>query len=158
MSKCVYFIVVTLHGVPDVCVCVCVCAVARNHVVSHGSWALLWAKRLVNWDSHLKRSDCRGDVLSMLVSYRGAEWLRSQRSHFVSSNSEPWAASRNSIFAGRTGTRVVHTRPQARFHDGFEIARALLGQHHAQLNSNNALSLYCVFDRAMSVIRGFADV
>ena len=53
-------------------------------------------------------------------------WLREQRSKFVcSSTRNPFTIVRNSLRAGNTGTRIQSGRPQPRFQESLELARAI---------------------------------
>ena len=119
----------------------------------HGSWALLWSKRILAWSKHLDRAVARESVLGRLLRWHGAEWLRGERANYVSSDSRDYTNVRNSVFAGRTGTRAVSTRPQVRWDDGLELAIAVREQDRRQRNSSHSLSMYSVFARAVSYVR-----
>jgi hypothetical protein len=124
---------------------------ARDLVEKHGSWAIMWAKRLVAWNDHVLRSARHGCLLGKLVSWHSAQWLQQQRSNFVISNPQVFRATRNSVWAGRTGTRCYGSKPQKRFHDGVELARQVVNQSRVSASNSHALSLYTVFQRAASV-------
>ncbi len=84
--------------------------------------------------------------------------IRIKRSEFVATNSREYNGGRNSIHAGRTGTRVLQTRPQRRWDEGVEFAISLLQQARVQRNSRHVLSIFSVFGRAVNAMRQFSSV
>ena len=74
---------------------------ARNLCSRIGTWSEAWARRVISWHEHVMRGSW---VLSDLVQWKNLEWLEEQRARFVSSNS---LTSRNTLRAGRTGTRLL---------------------------------------------------
>ena len=59
--------------------------------------------------------------VSALRGWRGREWLMEQRQSHLPLL--PHTISRLTSVAGLTGTRILATRPQKRWHDGVEFAR-----------------------------------
>ncbi len=73
------------------------------------------------------------------------------KTHFVASwsNVDP----RNYVFAGNTGTRALAVRPQTRFEDGVELAKAVIAQKRISNSSSHSLSLHSVVTRAVQHVR-----
>ena len=86
-------------------------------------------------------------------------WLQAQRSQFVPA----WGSvsTRNSVLAGRTGTRANGGRPQQRWDAGICLAQAFLRSRRGSLANSHALS---VSSRIRNAIReiyeffNFADL
>ena len=74
-----------------------------------------------------------------LLLVRNSDWLQAQRSQFVASNGS--AARRNSLTAGRTGTRLNIGKPQARWDAGISLARVVLGSRSDSLSGSHSLSI-----------------
>ena len=129
---------------------------ARDVCDRIGLWSEAWAKRLIDWDEHLHRD--RG-VLNKLLLYHNSDWLQAQRSQFVPA----WGSvsTRNSVLAGRTGTRANGGRPQQRWDAGICLAQAFLRSRRGSLANSHALS---VSSRIRNAIReiyeffNFADL
>ena len=100
-----------------VCVCVCVCFGVRL-----GFWSEAWARRTVSWHEHVMRTT---GVMRSLVMFKNSDWLEAQRSHFVVETGS--SASRNSLTAGRTGTRCNIGKPQMRWQACIALARGFFG-------------------------------
>ncbi len=52
---------------------------SRNIVCKHGSWAIRWAERVVNWHNHVLRAEARGFILPQLWRWHDRQWLMQQR-------------------------------------------------------------------------------
>ena len=90
--------------------------IAGTHVSLHGRWSLVWARRVVTWQSHLERSRDRHVWAAHLLSVRNAQWLRLQRARHapvISRSLRPWTA-----LAGRTATRATRGHVAIRWEDG----------------------------------------
>ena len=109
---------------------------ARNMCSQIGMWSETWAKRVISWHEHNMRAP---SVLRDLVLYRDANWLQSQRWHYVVASGA--AAIRNTIFAGRTGTRANIGRPQMRWEAGIALARSFLEGRRISVCGKNSLSV-----------------
>ena len=72
-----------------------------------------------------------------------------QRSHFVSERSF-----RNSIFAGRTGTRLIIGRPQVRWCHGLSVASSVCEGRSESQRGANSLSIATRIRDALSALRG----
>ena len=98
-------------------------------------------------------------VLNKLLLYHNSDWLQAQRSQFVPA----WGSvsTRNSVLAGRTGTRANGGRPQQRWDAGICLAQAFLRSRRGSLANSHALS---VSSRIRNAIReiyeffNFADL
>ena len=101
-----------------------------------GFWSESWARRQLSWHDHIMRSE---GVMKELLLWRNSDWLQAQRSHFVASNGS--ASSRNSLLAGRTGTRLHGGKPQLRWDAGVALARYFLESRSLSVVNDNALSV-----------------
>ena len=116
----------------------------------------MWCQRLVNWDEHVKRAGKYKHLCFYLLNYHDSEWLQMQRSRFVPSNGSD--QTRNSIFRGRTGTRLNIGRPQVRWADGLSVARLLLEGRQSSLDGNNALSVGSAIREAITTARNYVEM
>ena len=94
---------------------------ARNLVSKIGFWSEAWARRTISWHEHVMRTT---GVMRSLVELRNSDWLEAQRAQFVVQTGS--SASRNSLTAGRTGTRCNIDRPQMRWLAGINLAKGFL--------------------------------
>ena len=118
---------------------------ARN-VASHcGLWSLIWAKRVVDWQSHVLRGSEYDHFCSSLVELHDDHWVMSQRSNYINNH--------NSLFAGNTGTRLNIGRPQVRWAHGVANANAALNARPCQSRGSNSLSLSTRLREAISFVR-----
>ena len=109
---------------------------ARNTCSTIGLWSEAWAGKVIDWHDHVMRHDC---IMKSLVQHKNSAWLQTQRSYFVSSNGS--TSTRNSLLAGRTGTRADGGRPQPRWESGISLARSLLQTRDVSARGNNSLSI-----------------
>ena len=123
---------------------------ARNVCQKIGFWSEDWARRFLNWHEHVGRS--RG-VLKDLLQWKDSGWLQMQRSRFVSSNGS--AYSRNSLTAGRTGTRARGRKPQPRWEAGVSLARAYLDSRGISQRGANAITVSSRIREAARAVRRF---
>ena len=79
-----------------------------------------------------------------------------QRSQFVASDGS--ASSRNSLTAGRTGTRLNIGSPTCRWEEGVNLARSVLRGRSEALNSAHTLSIGSRIRNAVQHISQFFDV
>ena len=126
---------------------------ARNATLKHGSWSVLWAKRCHAWWKHVCRAEARKNLLSKLLRWHDASWLREQRALFVNNTLSEFVQPRNSLRAGNTGTRVVATRPQPRFEESIELAKLVLESSRQSERSNNLVSLTTILQRCNGFLR-----
>ena len=122
---------------------------ARNLCSRIGTWSEAWARRVISWHEHVMRGSW---VLSDLIQWKNSEWLEEQRARFVSSNS---LSSRNSLRAGRTGTRCNNGRPQPRWEEGVALARSFLESRPHALIGDNALSVGTRIRQALELMSEF---
>ena len=106
--------------------------------------------RCTSWHEHVLRG---GGVLSDLVSWQNSDWLQSRRAAFVAQNGS--ASSRNSLFAGRTGTRCNIGRPQVRWDTGIALARGFLDSRWGALVGRNTLSVSSRIRNAVAAVSEF---
>ena len=64
---------------------------------------------------------------------------------------------RNSIYRGRTGTRLNLGRAKVRWADGTDVARFVLDGRQSSLIGNNALSVGSAIREAMITARAFVE-
>ena len=118
---------------------------ARN-VASHaGLWSLMWAKRVIDWQDHVSRGSAYDHFCSQLSDFHDNDWIQAQRIPFVNS--------RNSVFAGRTGTRLNIGRPQTRWSHGVANAHAAINARTSHARGSNALSLSTRLREAIGFVR-----
>ena len=112
---------------------------ARNVCQQSGFWSSLWCQRVINWDEHVRRGPKYQHVCAPLIAYKDSEWLLHQRSKYVASNR---ASVRNTLVAGRTGTRCNIGRPQTRWEQGVALAREVLdSRQDVSQKGKNAVSI-----------------
>ena len=113
--------------------------VGRKLASKVGFWSEVWAKRVIDWYSHVERSRARGQILWDIHCWRGADWLTAKRLQFVASAGSVW--SRNRPDAGRLGTRKIGGKPQPRWHEGVSLAKALHEVRSESLIGSATLSI-----------------
>jgi len=92
--------------------------IASTLAREHGKWSHIWGKRVIDWNSHLKREHNQHSWAAKILKYHGAEWLQDQRRiHAVGENC--------SLIAGRTCTRAHRGIVHRRWHDGVDVANLL---------------------------------
>ena len=123
---------------------------ARNVCSRIGFWSEAWAKRQIDWHEHVMRAS---GVLKDLLLSRNSDWLQAQRSRFVAERGS--ASSRNSVLAGRTGTRANGGKPQQRWEAGICLARAFLRSRQVSRCNTNALSVSSRIRNAVSEVYQF---
>ena len=116
----------------------------------------MWCQIVVNRDGHVKRAGQYKHMCVYLLNYHVSELLQMQRSRFVPSNGSD--QTRNSIFRGRTGTRLNIGRPQVRWADGLSVARLLLEGRQSSLDGNNALSVGSAIREAITIARNYVEM
>ena len=116
----------------------------------------MWCQRIVSWDEHVKHAGKYKHLRFHLLNYHASEWLQMQRSRFVPSKGSD--QTRNSIFRGRTGTRLNIGRPQVRWADGLSVARLLLEGRQSSLDGNNALSVGSAIREAITIARNYVEM
>ena len=109
---------------------------ARNVANKVGLWSIAWCQRLVNWSRHLDRSASYAHPCSSLIKMHDSTWLMHARSQWIGEFSI-----RNSMFAGRTGTRLNIGRPQIRWQDGLKVAHSVLDSRDLSIKGSNSLSI-----------------
>ena len=122
---------------------------ARNLCCKIGLWSEAWARRVISWHEHILRG---GGVLRDLVMWKNSSWLEFQRSAWVTAG---FSTSRNSLTAGRTGTRCNIGRPQPRWEAGIALARSFLDTRQNALQGGNALSVGSRIRAAVQLVSEF---
>ena len=79
-------------------------------------------------------------------------WLMFQRSLWVSERDN-----RNSVWAGRTGTRLNIGRPQVRWQDGLSVAESVRKSRDVSIKGNNALSISSRIRESLNELRSSAS-
>ncbi|CAK0873643.1 unnamed protein product, partial [Prorocentrum cordatum] len=79
-----------------------------------GRWPTSWRKRVVDWDSHIKRAHCQQQWSTRFVLWRDGRWLQARRDQHR---------------RGRPRTRVCLGQPAARWGEGVALATAKLQQN-----------------------------
>ena len=118
---------------------------ARDFCTRIGLWSTVWAKRVVAWQAHLHRAEHFNHPCSRILQFHGLEWLEQQRSFFLNS--------RNTLWAGQTGTRVQRGRPQVRWESGCELAKLVLSSRENSLQGNRKLSVSSRIREALLQLR-----
>ena len=86
----------------------------------------------------------------ILITWHDSQWLLHQRSQWVAENStDP----RNSLVAGRTGTRLNNGRPQTRWEERLVVAKAVLEGRSLAERGSNALSIGTIVREAVTAAR-----
>ena len=99
---------------------------------------MIWCKRVITWDKHVRRGAKYKHICACLLEYNNNSWLMLQRSRWVPTDGDNI---RNSIFAGRTGTRCNIGRPQVRWEAGVTLARELIQSRGIASRGGNAISI-----------------
>ena len=113
--------------------------------------------RVTSWHDHLKRGLNYNHFSSILLDHQDADWLMRMRSAWVSVNSSLATGGRNSLHAGRTGTRRNIGRPQVRWVDGVEIARVVSQGRSMAKKGNNAITIRPMIKEAVAQAHGVAQ-
>jgi len=121
---------------------------ARTVANSVGLWSIVWCQRVIAWSAHLKRAALYQHPCTKLLNLNAATWLMTMRSQWVSVT-----GTRNSVLAGRTGTRLNIGRPQVRWTDGLSVALEVVKVRQESLKGNNALSISTRIREALSELR-----
>jgi len=125
---------------------------ARNVASKCGMWSISWCDRLVSWHEHLKRAGAYQHPCTKLLKLHDSNWLMFQRSLWVSERD-----SRNSVLAGRTGTRLNIGRPQVRWQDGLSVAESVRKSRGVSIKGNNALSISSRIRESLNELRSSAS-
>ena len=123
---------------------------ARNLSAKIGFWSEFWAQRCIDWQDHVMRHP--GALRNLLLT-QNFDWLHAQRSRFVPADGS--ASTRNSLLAGRTGTRAIGGKPQVRWDAGIALARSFLNSRSDTLIGSNALSVSSRIRAAVAEISQF---
>ena len=121
---------------------------ARNVANKCGLWSIVWAKRVIAWNAHVRRGAIYAHPVPRLLEHHNSVWLMNQRSQFVSEFSI-----RNSVFAGRTGTRLNVGHPQVRWSDGLSVAASVCEGRSESQRGANSLSIATRIREAVSALR-----
>ena len=128
---------------------------ARNVSQKLGFWSALWAQRVCNWEQHLQRGERYSHICTRLLYFHCEDWLQEQRRAFVPTSSERINA--NSLFSGRTGTRLNIGRPQVRWQDGCAIARSTQQARTTALRGQNARTVGTIIKEVFDAARAFVN-
>ena len=124
---------------------------ARNKANDIGLWSLMWCKRVLSWRDHVLRGVHHGHLCGSLLKFHDSTWLQQKRAEWVSTLG---ISSRNTLAAGRTGTRILATRPQVRWEDGCNVAKSTLEARDTSIKGKNSLS---IGSRIREVIQNVRD-
>ena len=125
---------------------------ARNLATSVGKWSLLWCRRVLGWDAHVRRGT-KYHFFNNILTFHNNEWLQMQRSLYTGIDDI-----RNSLIAGRSGTRLNIGRPQQRWEQGVALARQYLAQRTAHTIGNNSLSIGSIVRSAIVAAREYVNL
>ena len=115
-------------------------------------WSVSWANRQTDWHDHIMRHP---GIMKNLLLLRNVDWLRTQRSAFAPSFISE--SSRNSIEAGRIGTRLNVGGPQPPWEEGVALVKSLLDSRSVA-QSGHALSVGSrIREAAAALARLFHD-
>ena len=103
-----------------------------------GLWSDCWRQRVLEWDRHVANSQQYDHINSHLLSWHGVGWLQQMRSAWVSRSGQ----GRNSLIAGRLGTRLFGGQPQPRWAEGIALAnsREVIGNSNVFGSSSSSLN------------------
>ena len=87
------------------------------------------------------------------INYHNSDWLLHKRSEWVVSNGSN--SSRNSVWAGRTGTILSIGWPQPRWEEVVALVRSVLPSRDAALRGNRPLGIVSRIKNAMSTLPEF---
>ena len=130
---------------------------SRQKAYEVGTWSKIWCKRALAWNHHLGRArepDRSPHICNNLLDFHSSKWLVMQRSAWVSSNARTHNP-RNSLWAGRTGTRLNIGRPQVRWKDGVSYAKSMCEQPSLGV-FGHALTVCNLYRRAQGLVRSTA--
>jgi len=125
---------------------------ARSFATSVGKWSLLWCRRVLGWDAHVRRGT-KYHFCNNILTFHNNEWLQMQRSLYTGIDDI-----RNSLIAGRSGTRLNIGRPQQRWEQGVALARQCLAERTAHTIGNNSLSIGSIVRSAIVAAREYANL
>ena len=111
---------------------------ARNLCKQVGFWSELWAKRVVDWNDHVQRGGAYNHICFPLVNFKNEQWLMHRRAFWVPTDS---SSTRNTLLAGRTGTRNNIGRPQTRWAHGVVLAKEVMAGRTITEKGNNAMTI-----------------
>ena len=130
---------------------------ARNVSQQIGLWSNLWCKRVINWEDHISRGERNNHFCTRLLKFHGRSWLWQQRTDYVPENSQNANGTRNSLFSGRTGTRMNIGRPQPRWQEGAAIARIASESRGISIRGQNARTIGTIIKEAVDAARIFVN-
>ena len=122
---------------------------ARNVCEAAGMWSELWANRVVHWHQHVARGVRHNHFCHPIMINKNQHWLQMQRVQWVYSNG---SSSRNTMLAGRTGTRCNIGRPQVRWDSGVELAQEVLKSKRLTQKGGKVMSISSRIKNALVAI------
>jgi len=121
---------------------------ARNVANKCGMWSITWCERVVAWNEHLMRASAYEHPCTQLLRLHDSTWLMFKRALWVSQYD-----TRNSVLAGRTGTRLNIGRPQVRWLDGVRVATSVCESRSVSKKGGNALSISSRIRESLNELR-----
>ena len=97
---------------------------------------IVWCERVIGWHDHVQRALIYNHPCARLLNYHDLTWLQHKRAEWVSEHD-----TRNTLLAGRTGTRATGGRPQMRWAQGLDIAKTVSGGRSLSIKGGNALTI-----------------
>ena len=128
---------------------------ARNLSAETGTWAKIWGERCISWHKHIMRGAEYNHICCRILNHHDNNWLLSLRSMWV--GGREGGNSRNSLFAGRTGTRLNVGRPQVRWEDGVRNAEAVIEANPIALHGRSVRTIGTIIHEAMQAMRAEAQ-
>ena len=122
---------------------------AARHI---GFWSQVWVSRVLTWHDHVVRSGAYGSVLHDLLRFHDQNWLVSNRLNYVPDHGDVHGRLRPD--AGRLGTRLAASRPQARWEEGVALAKQVDVRQHEQ-NSSFIRKIGSRIQKAKAIIQEF---
>ena len=111
----------------------------------------------MSWDEHVRRGVEYAHFCCILLHHHDTDWLLQMRSAWVATNSSNPDGGRNSVFGGRSGTRVNNGRPQVRWADGVAVAKQVSQGRSLTLRGNNAVTIGTLIREAVVNTRALFD-
>ena len=96
-------------------------------------------------------------IFAVTLSYYGSSRLLRMRSVWVASQNQEFSNVRNSLHAGRPGTRNNIRRPQVRWSEGVVLAKQVLQSRTIAQRGSNSITIGTITREAVQRSRAFIE-
>ena len=127
--------------------------ISRSLAAKVGFWSVAWAEKLRSWKFHVDRSEGYCPVFVQLLRCRDSSWLQRMRAEWVGALGS--AQSRNSVLAGRTGSRLNIGQPQPRWEESLALAEQFLVTRDESMRRGEPLG---VGSRIVEAVRALQEM